>query len=89
MSPPPRRQQLHLINQTIIPHLPLPRPAFPLPDLGPSRGKVSLYTGPDPPISNVVGEGDKGPDDAFEKHLADAVLGCKGGLGVGDADEGV
>jgi len=31
MSPPPGREQLHLIIQIKLPHLPLPSPPLPLP----------------------------------------------------------
>ena len=89
MSPPPRRQQLHLINQTIIPNLIPPRLLFPLPNFLTSRRKMPLYPRANAPISNIIHNRDQRTDNPFEEHLSDGILGFEGGKGVGHADEGV
>ena len=41
------------------------------------------------PISKIIRPGYDRPHDAFHEDLGDGVLGCVGGLGVRNADEGV
>jgi len=89
MSPAPRRQQLHLIYQTIIPNLLHPRPIFPLPNLLTSRRKMPLYPSANPPISDIIRNCNQRTDNLFEEHLSDGILSFKRGAGVGHADEGV